>query len=52
MNRSDSNFEYRIQRDRIGNDTLNHITIITTREKNFNDEFICDENNFHRKYEY
>nr|YP_010940406.1 Ycf2 protein [Eremurus zoae]YP_010940423.1 Ycf2 protein [Eremurus zoae]WLR81350.1 Ycf2 protein [Eremurus zoae]WLR81367.1 Ycf2 protein [Eremurus zoae] len=28
MNRSDRNFEYRIQRDQIGNDTLNHITII------------------------
>nr|YP_010854624.1 hypothetical protein RF2 [Carpoxylon macrospermum]YP_010854641.1 hypothetical protein RF2 [Carpoxylon macrospermum]WGM65294.1 hypothetical protein RF2 [Carpoxylon macrospermum]WGM65311.1 hypothetical protein RF2 [Carpoxylon macrospermum]WGM75982.1 hypothetical protein RF2 [Carpoxylon macrospermum]WGM75999.1 hypothetical protein RF2 [Carpoxylon macrospermum] len=28
MNRSDRNFEYGIQRDRIGNDTLNHITIM------------------------
>nr|ANO44613.1 hypothetical chloroplast protein RF21 [Amianthium muscitoxicum] len=26
MNRSDRNFEYGIQRDQIGNDTLNHIT--------------------------
>nr|YP_010323883.1 hypothetical chloroplast RF2 [Miliusa glochidioides]YP_010323900.1 hypothetical chloroplast RF2 [Miliusa glochidioides]UKP90032.1 hypothetical chloroplast RF2 [Miliusa glochidioides]UKP90050.1 hypothetical chloroplast RF2 [Miliusa glochidioides] len=28
MNRSDRNFEYGIQRDQIGNDTLNHLTII------------------------
>ena len=28
MNRSDRNFEYGIQRDQIGNDTLNHITIM------------------------
>nr|QPC56541.1 Ycf2 [Schisandra sphenanthera] len=28
MNRSDQNFEYGIQRDQIGNDTLNHITIM------------------------
>ncbi|MBA0630957.1 hypothetical protein Godav_002997, partial [Gossypium davidsonii] len=28
MNRSDRNFEYRIQRDQIGNDTLNHRTIM------------------------
>nr|UGK72100.1 hypothetical chloroplast RF21 [Kaempferia rotunda]UGK72117.1 hypothetical chloroplast RF21 [Kaempferia rotunda] len=28
MNRSDHNFEYGIQRDQIGNDTLNHITIM------------------------
>nr|YP_009946174.1 hypothetical chloroplast RF21 [Chamaedorea elegans]YP_009946191.1 hypothetical chloroplast RF21 [Chamaedorea elegans]QOE56987.1 hypothetical chloroplast RF21 [Chamaedorea elegans]QOE57005.1 hypothetical chloroplast RF21 [Chamaedorea elegans] len=28
MNRSDRNFEYGIQRYRIGNDTLNHITIM------------------------
>nr|YP_010615629.1 Ycf2 [Smilax astrosperma]YP_010615647.1 Ycf2 [Smilax astrosperma]WAU46817.1 Ycf2 [Smilax astrosperma]WAU46835.1 Ycf2 [Smilax astrosperma] len=28
MNRSDRNFEYEIQRDQIGNDTLNHITIM------------------------
>nr|YP_009578010.1 hypothetical chloroplast RF2 [Bunchosia argentea]YP_009578024.1 hypothetical chloroplast RF2 [Bunchosia argentea]QBK32627.1 hypothetical chloroplast RF2 [Bunchosia argentea]QBK32641.1 hypothetical chloroplast RF2 [Bunchosia argentea] len=28
MNRSDRNFEYGIQRDRIGNDTLNHRTIM------------------------
>ena len=28
MNRSDRNFEYGIQRDQIGNDTLNHRTII------------------------
>nr|YP_009347746.1 Ycf2 [Anoectochilus emeiensis]YP_009347763.1 Ycf2 [Anoectochilus emeiensis]YP_010048762.1 Ycf2 [Anoectochilus zhejiangensis]YP_010048779.1 Ycf2 [Anoectochilus zhejiangensis]YP_010317092.1 hypothetical chloroplast RF2 [Anoectochilus roxburghii]YP_010317111.1 hypothetical chloroplast RF2 [Anoectochilus roxburghii]QPK77135.1 Ycf2 [Anoectochilus zhejiangensis]QPK77152.1 Ycf2 [Anoectochilus zhejiangensis]UNB13743.1 hypothetical chloroplast RF2 [Anoectochilus roxburghii]UNB13762.1 hypothetica len=27
LNRSDRNFEYGIQRDQIGNDTLNHITI-------------------------
>nr|QXO05023.1 Ycf2 [Odontochilus elwesii]QXO05040.1 Ycf2 [Odontochilus elwesii] len=28
LNRSDRNFEYGIQRDQIGNDTLNHITIM------------------------
>ena len=28
MNRSDRNFEYGIQSDQIGNDTLNHRTII------------------------
>nr|YP_009627520.1 hypothetical chloroplast RF21 [Allium chrysanthum]YP_009627538.1 hypothetical chloroplast RF21 [Allium chrysanthum]YP_009627864.1 hypothetical chloroplast RF21 [Allium rude]YP_009627882.1 hypothetical chloroplast RF21 [Allium rude]QBO26250.1 hypothetical chloroplast RF21 [Allium chrysanthum]QBO26268.1 hypothetical chloroplast RF21 [Allium chrysanthum]QBO26594.1 hypothetical chloroplast RF21 [Allium rude]QBO26612.1 hypothetical chloroplast RF21 [Allium rude] len=28
MNRSNRNFEYGIQRDQIGNDTLNHITIM------------------------
>nr|AYP31976.1 hypothetical chloroplast RF21 [Canna iridiflora] len=28
MNRSDRNFEYGIQRDQIGNETLNHITIM------------------------
>jgi len=28
MNRSDRNFEYEIQRDQIGNETLNHITIM------------------------
>ncbi|MBA0628360.1 hypothetical protein Godav_023104 [Gossypium davidsonii] len=28
MNQSDHNFEYGIQRDEIGNDTLNHRTII------------------------
>nr|YP_009527189.1 hypothetical chloroplast RF21 [Stemona japonica]YP_009527206.1 hypothetical chloroplast RF21 [Stemona japonica]AYA54145.1 hypothetical chloroplast RF21 [Stemona japonica]AYA54162.1 hypothetical chloroplast RF21 [Stemona japonica] len=28
INRSDRNFEYGIQRDQIGNDTLNHITIM------------------------
>nr|YP_010426286.1 hypothetical protein RF2 [Thottea sumatrana]YP_010426303.1 hypothetical protein RF2 [Thottea sumatrana]USL48281.1 hypothetical protein RF2 [Thottea sumatrana]USL48298.1 hypothetical protein RF2 [Thottea sumatrana] len=28
MNRSDRNFEYGIQRDQIGNDPLNHLTII------------------------
>jgi hypothetical protein len=28
MNRSDRNFEYRIQRDQIGNDTLNHRTLM------------------------
>nr|AUD56529.1 Ycf2 [Cabomba caroliniana] len=28
MNRSDRNFEYGIQRDQIGNDTLNHIAIM------------------------
>ncbi|DAD49482.1 TPA_asm: hypothetical protein HUJ06_032083 [Nelumbo nucifera] len=28
MNRSDRNFEYGIQRDQIGNDTLNHRTIM------------------------
>ncbi|KAM6569243.1 hypothetical protein CsatB_017228 [Cannabis sativa] len=28
MNRSDCNFEYVIQRDQIGNDTLNHRTIM------------------------
>nr|YP_010489747.1 hypothetical protein RF2 [Koenigia cyanandra]YP_010489765.1 hypothetical protein RF2 [Koenigia cyanandra]UWM11303.1 hypothetical protein RF2 [Koenigia cyanandra]UWM11321.1 hypothetical protein RF2 [Koenigia cyanandra]UWM11388.1 hypothetical protein RF2 [Koenigia cyanandra]UWM11406.1 hypothetical protein RF2 [Koenigia cyanandra] len=28
INRSDHNFEYRIQRDQIGNDTLNHRTIM------------------------
>nr|UEE84023.1 Ycf2 [Paris guizhouensis]UEE84109.1 Ycf2 [Paris axialis]UEE85047.1 Ycf2 [Paris vaniotii]UEE85305.1 Ycf2 [Paris variabilis]UEE85907.1 Ycf2 [Paris lihengiana]WRK69070.1 hypothetical protein RF2 [Paris sp. SP-2023a] len=28
MNRSDRNFEYGVQRDQIGNDTLNHITIM------------------------
>nr|YP_009566437.1 hypothetical chloroplast RF21 [Neottia cordata]YP_009566451.1 hypothetical chloroplast RF21 [Neottia cordata]QBB10027.1 hypothetical chloroplast RF21 [Neottia cordata]QBB10041.1 hypothetical chloroplast RF21 [Neottia cordata] len=28
MNRSDRNFEYGIQRDQIGNDTLNHITLM------------------------
>nr|QKI32468.1 hypothetical protein RF2 [Circaeaster agrestis]QKI32469.1 hypothetical protein RF2 [Circaeaster agrestis]QKI32553.1 hypothetical protein RF2 [Circaeaster agrestis]QKI32554.1 hypothetical protein RF2 [Circaeaster agrestis]QKI32638.1 hypothetical protein RF2 [Circaeaster agrestis] len=28
MNRSDRNFEYGIQRDQIGNDTLNHSTIL------------------------
>ncbi|KAM6547294.1 hypothetical protein CsatB_018970 [Cannabis sativa] len=28
MNRSDRNFEYVIQRDQIGNDTLNHRTIM------------------------
>ncbi|KAL4183298.1 hypothetical protein AMTRI_Chr11g97480 [Amborella trichopoda] len=28
MNRSDRNFEYGIQRDQIGNDTLNYITIM------------------------
>nr|YP_009450099.1 hypothetical chloroplast RF2 [Burmannia championii]YP_009450106.1 hypothetical chloroplast RF2 [Burmannia championii]ANK36296.1 hypothetical chloroplast RF2 [Burmannia championii]ANK36303.1 hypothetical chloroplast RF2 [Burmannia championii] len=28
MNRSDPNFKYGIQRDQIGNDTLNHITIM------------------------
>ncbi|KAM0941010.1 hypothetical protein DsansV1_C17g0143981 [Dioscorea sansibarensis] len=28
MNRSDRNFEYGIQRDQVGNDTLNHITIM------------------------
>nr|YP_009749398.1 Ycf2 protein [Gymnadenia conopsea]YP_009749415.1 Ycf2 protein [Gymnadenia conopsea]QII91485.1 Ycf2 protein [Gymnadenia conopsea]QII91502.1 Ycf2 protein [Gymnadenia conopsea] len=28
MNRSDRNFEYGIQRDQIGNDTLNHLTIM------------------------
>nr|YP_009721449.1 Ycf2 protein [Ochagavia carnea]YP_009721466.1 Ycf2 protein [Ochagavia carnea]QGN04424.1 Ycf2 protein [Ochagavia carnea]QGN04443.1 Ycf2 protein [Ochagavia carnea] len=28
MNRSDRNFEYGIQRDQIGNDTLNHITVM------------------------
>nr|YP_009749312.1 Ycf2 protein [Goodyera rosulacea]YP_009749329.1 Ycf2 protein [Goodyera rosulacea]QII91399.1 Ycf2 protein [Goodyera rosulacea]QII91416.1 Ycf2 protein [Goodyera rosulacea] len=28
LNRSDRNFEYGIQRDQIGNDTLNHITLM------------------------
>ena len=28
MNSSDHKFEYRIQRDQIGNDTLNHRTIM------------------------
>nr|YP_009662146.1 hypothetical chloroplast RF21 [Mitella diphylla]YP_009662162.1 hypothetical chloroplast RF21 [Mitella diphylla]QCU47258.1 hypothetical chloroplast RF21 [Mitella diphylla]QCU47274.1 hypothetical chloroplast RF21 [Mitella diphylla] len=31
MNRSDHNFEYGIQRDQIGNDTLNHRTIMKYR---------------------
>nr|YP_010859586.1 hypothetical protein RF2 [Chuniophoenix suoitienensis]YP_010859603.1 hypothetical protein RF2 [Chuniophoenix suoitienensis]WGM74013.1 hypothetical protein RF2 [Chuniophoenix suoitienensis]WGM74030.1 hypothetical protein RF2 [Chuniophoenix suoitienensis] len=40
MNRSDRNFEYGIQRDRIGNDTLNHITILKKSQKKWFDPLI------------